>query len=566
MQNLKINTRLPQIIFLFSILLFFYLVSLKFNFPLAEWDEIYYQTAVDWSNGIWTPWVRDHTPGYSVYLAIAFKIFGASILKARVANALCVFFTGILLFMLTKKLTNKSTAMIASSIFLLTPSIIQGSGSMDVADTTLLPLGFLLYFIAVLNSCRDKYLMYDILLIALSTMFCYWSKITSTIAIIIGISTYLAFNFKRLDYQWVKKIILGSLLGSILFLITWFMVSYGLWGEKAFLSMFMFVNSMPGKVITSSTSLRLIQGVVDIARIILWLSPFLLIFSFSKMYKVLKTPIKSLNDRKLHILAWTVSFYFIAYTLYAGTSSGYPRYHIGVLSILILFAVLAFQNNFDYLKNRNVVVDISLSLTLFFVYIAFLPDIIYLVNFELKRSMIFGYTSEIIFHISLMIILFYLIPFVLLPIFKYIYKETTLAQRIQTVFLFAFLAGMLFFNIKHATANYFTSYYYGTKGHNELITEMSKHIDNDDNVMALPVILYSFREKNVPSVPWSIWKTEKLFYKWLLRLDPKVIVFGETTHTYPQWKFIQKSDKIQDILKQKYKFSKIGTYHLYIKK
>lgn len=219
----KIKPALLFILFL-AICIFVTGVITKLKAPLAEWDHYCLSYSMDWAKSINSPWFLDHTPGYSIFLAAVFKIFGISVRIARLANIFCIIVTIFLIYFLTKKTFNKNSAIWASIIYLISPIVIQGSMLMDYADTSLLPLAFTLFFFSVVNANRESKSVTDIIAIGLAIALCFWSKITSSIALVASLILYLIFNYKNFRKYHVK-ILIGILIGIIVFFTTWTVVA-----------------------------------------------------------------------------------------------------------------------------------------------------------------------------------------------------------------------------------------------------------------------------------------------------------------------------------------------------
>ena len=131
--------------FLYTSVVIFLLGSItKISVPLAEWDHMSLCAAESWAKGIDKAWVFDHPPLYPFFLTALFKLFGPSVEIARLGNILSVLLTAIVLFRLASQLFNRDTAAWAVFFYLLSPVCIQGTSSMDMADTSLLPLSFIL--------------------------------------------------------------------------------------------------------------------------------------------------------------------------------------------------------------------------------------------------------------------------------------------------------------------------------------------------------------------------------------------------------------------------------------
>ena len=140
-------------LFLLAFALAFFLMATltRLNIPLAEWDHVILSAAEDWSRGIDRAWLFDHPPLYPSVLALVFRVFGSGAALARAVNVAFVLLTALCVYRFAAKFFNPTAAFWALIVYLMHPVTIQGVSSLDMADTSMLPLLFLLTAIALRN-------------------------------------------------------------------------------------------------------------------------------------------------------------------------------------------------------------------------------------------------------------------------------------------------------------------------------------------------------------------------------------------------------------------------------
>ena len=83
-------------------------------------------------------------------------------------------------------------------------------------------------------------------------------------------------------------------------------------------------------------------------------------------------------------------------------------------------------------------------------------------------------------------------------------------------------------------------------------------------MLATPEFIYELQDKRVPDVGWNIWESKDIFYRFIGLNDPQAIIAGLTVNTYGQLKWLLNKDSEQ-ILKDNYNLSRIGTYYLWLR-
>lgn len=551
-------------LFLFiSIFLFLIGVFVKLNAPLAEWDRVSLEAAINWSNGINSPWLFVHPPGYPLYLAFVFKIFGVSISVVRLANAFCLLLTAVIIYQIAKSLTNKNVALWSTSIYLVSPMVIQGSISLDVADTSLLPLGYTLLAWSIVYSHRKSNAVLDIVLITFFTAFCFWLKLTSTLVIIAGIFLYALLNRKKIDKIWIKKILAGTLFGFFLFLLTWISISIFLWGKESCFGVLLNpVIALQAMKEGMSLFAKATRIGVDTLRIVFWCSPFFLWIVFWQILKILKN--RKDFPSPLIAFVWISGFYSIVYVLIGGTNWGFPRYHAAILPIFVILAGILISDWIKDYSGKELLYLLSVVCLLCLIYIFFLDDPLYFIILKWKESILFGNIRGAVLRAFLHTVLY-----LSLPLFVFLFSAKMSRLKLSKVKLFLLigtLTTLFSLSIVQVSADYNTAYQYGALGKEELIEKVLNIINKNDIVMASPEFIYEFREKEVPDIRWKVWQSIEVLSDTFWKTKPKILIMGLTVNSLYFWRDFLEHEKLQILLEEEYEDFWIGTYRLWIRK
>lgn len=546
-----------HIVFFVSICIFLIGIFAKLNAPMVEWDYLCYLGAVDLSKLF-----LDHPPVYAIFLSIIFKIFGASIPVARLSNAFFILLTAFAIYRLSIKLWGKNVGLFAVSLYLLNPVIIQGSTLLGGPDATLLPLGFILLYWQINRALQaEKNNLFYILAIGFTTAVCLWLKITSTLVMIFGIFLYTLIYYRKGSIHY-PKVILGLMLGVIIFTATWSAVSIPVWGKEKWF----FVLSTPWhlfkyRIVLGFDYSKLAAFMLYLIRFAFWFSPFLVFLFLLQIYRLHYGIIRK-NAKSFMLLIWISSFYLFAYLVVGAMSHGFPRYHIGILPLVVLAAAVLIDETISDLKSNLNYVLLGLVFVIAIIGISFFEDPLLFFNLKFKEIILAGgsIVPGIIRQVLQVLILFAIAAFGVS-----MFKELKIMKKIIIAIFVAMLSYNIYLDIVQAMADYITSYGYGGKGKQDLMEVISRNIQKKDVILAMPDIRYEVKEKEPPFITCSVWLSSKEILDTIRNLNPKVIVMGLNSHTLKQWKDIE-NPEIQSILGNKYKTRRIGTYTLWIRK
>ncbi|MHB8910439.1 MAG: ArnT family glycosyltransferase [Syntrophales bacterium] len=537
---------------------------------MAEWDYISIDAAQHWAQGINKEWLFDHPPLYPFFLTILFKFFGSSIVVARMGNIFSAVLTGLILFHTAAVLFNRNAAIWIMTLYFMSPVCIQGVISMDVADTSLLPLVFAFtthsIVMNVLNPCFKNTGR-----LALGVGLCFWAKVTSSIALITGfgggILIFLILGRKSIRKTWLLNL-LGVAAGLLGFLLSWVMISSFLWGREACITLFHATGvSLFSQQGAPNYSFKLIQIGRHAVIILAWFSPY---FIFTWLYDswILagENRTGSDQDNVILLLIGTTLFYFIGYALIGGTNWGFPRYHVAILPLLCLFSgflVSRFIGEMDRKAFRMFNISI-LFLVIFLIF--FTNDPLYFFNIRMKERLLSNVGLQTLMKHALTIFLpFYGLPIVI-GTFVALYSQRIHHRQVFiTCLLVGSFATMISLNILQLLAPYRTSTEYGASGKNEVIEKVRQRIRVGDYVLATPQFVYELRDQKIHSDGWQVWESRERFYEYISHQRPSAIIAGLTVNTYEQLKWLLSEDN-QCYLDQDYNLERIGTYFLWLKK
>ncbi|MBN1104908.1 MAG: glycosyltransferase family 39 protein [Deltaproteobacteria bacterium] len=568
----KIERFLPSLIIISSCLLFLFGFLDKLAMPLAEWDHVTLDAAENWSKGVNEPWLFDHPPLYPIYLTILFKVFGSGITVARLGNAFCVILTAMKVFQMTSKLYDRQAAVWASAVYLSNPVVIQGVTSLDVGDTSILPLLFIFFLEAVLrNSSRSG--LSNTVILAFITMFCFWAKVTSTLGLVVslGVAVFVFRMFKgrrKAPRKWIPTGA-GLAVGIVLFLATWTLFSLVLWGKHSCLS----ILSTPWLAVHARypqagfTSMALNTG-YDALRLLAWFSPHLVILWLLAGWEFIRGDLEErcFLGANGSILFLTLFIYSAVHMLIGGTNYGFPRYHAAIWPAASVFIGPVILGGLSSMRREAIPRFILLG-TAAFLYFAFLhPDPLYFLNLRLKEMLLSGTDQQsVVRTLFTTIAPIYLLPFLFWGIFRF--RRIGPRKTLLISFLLAAIVSVFALNIQQLLAYYRTAYQYGAEGKDELIGKVREKIHFGDSVLATPEFIYALREKGVPEIGYSPWGSREQFQGFIDDKRPSAIIGGLTVNTYKQlrWLIGEESALLREC-RDRYDFEKMGTYFLCISK
>ncbi|MFA4909854.1 MAG: glycosyltransferase family 39 protein [Desulfobacteria bacterium] len=555
----------PFLFVFLSILIFLFGISQKLNVPLTEWDWVSLSAGENWSNGINSAWLFDHPPLYPAFLALVFRIFGVSVSVARLANVFCILVTALVIYKLAYQLSNRWAGLWAVVFYLLSPLSIQGITAIDLADSSLLPLGFIALFYFINRTYSSPGIL-NIALVGITVALCLWAKVTSTLGLLLGVLSYPLINHHGLSHAWAKAAI-GSILGICMFLITWASISIPLWGMDSFsLLLVTPLSSFAVRLANGGLLPRLLSLGLDSLRIIFWFSPFFIYLYLWKTVLIWKMR-KEKKLGALGLLTWSSLFYSLGYLVIGGTNWGFPRYHAAILPLLAILVGILVQPIIEKLTKKEGLILLGAMFSLWLTYLLLVNDPLLFFNLKWKGALLFGSEPfSLIEEGILQVVLLLGLPLLICPVFVTIFGNRGVKESILLTLCVASFATIFFVDFKQMYATYNTFYQYGAQEKEEVVKMVSRHVKAGELVLTTPEFVYEFRDKDAPQVLWKVWRSPGTIYKSIEEMKPKAIIAGLTTHTFEQLQWIFHNPTIQLELNQHYNMYKIGTYFVWIRK
>jgi len=302
----------------------------------------------------------------------------------------------------------------------------------------------------------------------LAIALCFWLKVISALVLTVSIFFWLFIKRRSVHSNEGKRIILGTILGIIIFLLSWIGFSLIFLDKSACPQVFsVLLYYLKTRIITTEHFfLRMAKFLLHSLRIIFWFSPFLLLL-FLYILRLIREKYYGEQPWYLSFLGWVSFFYFFSYLIIGGTSWGFPRYYAAILPFFIVLIAIFVAPIIKKFTNRETSVFLVSIIGLSLIYPFLLEDPLLLLNVGFKKAMLFGNME--IFAINFLGQGFF---YFVLPVFIVIFFGKTFLNKnfIDKVIVFLF-AGIIVSNIsmdiRQAKAAHITSYEYGAQGKNE---------------------------------------------------------------------------------------------------
>lgn len=535
-------------------------VLAKLNSPLLEWDGFFLEVAKLWASGKSYLWVFDYPPLYPFSLVLPFRFFGASQETARLFNVLPVLGTAWLVYGTVKNLSDRRAGVAAGLLYLINPVTIQGIQSLAGADSSLLPLFFagMSYVLSRPQSeiCGRAVILSTLISLSL------WSKVTSSLALLVGCFLYLVLFRGRIEKSFFKTIVLGMSGGTLFFILTWSAVSLSLWGSESWVVVFKIPFQYFYGAAPSHGGENVFKLGLELARVVFWFSPFLIYLSFSGIRDIFRSRVFAGASR---FLAFLCVFYFIGHIFIGGSNYGFPRYHAAISPLLHIFAGISLAGILGRITaSQHWILIVPAFLLPVLGVIYFDPEL--LINLRFKQLIFFGDYQGVFSRVFALLFAFTALPFAAGAVYNRMFGLKSLKMAFIAAASAALLGSCVALSVKQSLAAYSTSYQYGASGKTAVLELVLGKLSGGETVMATPEFLYALRQGRVSGPGWNAWQSEREMSRFISEREPAFIIAGWTTHTCAQLDYLLKDGIIRDLLEKKYLLLKIGTYFVWEKR
>lgn len=559
-----------RILFIGSALALFFGGTLsQLHIPLAEWDHVILSAAEDWSLGIPRAWRFDHPPLYPAVLSVVFSVFGPGAAVARWVNIAWVLLTAVGVYRFAAAWEGRDAALWALILYLISPGSIQGVASLDMADTSLLPLVFLLTAAAVRHLTLQPTFARTWILGGCMGM-CMWSKITSTIALMGALGTGFAVLWLLGERKGMGRLGVGLvaaiLIGLATYLASSFFILGGWWGTESFYFPLKAAHAAVMDRGESGGASAAVSILYSMARIVVWFSPYVLLVFMAAIGSCAKAPFRGASDENRFFLwiAIAAAAYFLAHMVIGGTNWGFPRYHVAVFPILCVLAGRFLADSVSGWDSRDRVrVAGAVGTTVILVGVL-TRDPLLLLNIQLKQMILeqAGH-GEMLSQALAVFLPLYGIPlltafFALRP-----WKPGAKGKALGGFLTIGVFTTILLLDVQQLTAPYRTTVQYGAAGKEQLLRCVRANLSDGDHVLSTPEFIYELRDFNVPAVDWNELRSPERLHRFVLRYAPAAVIGGLTVSTLDQlaWMFGPETK----IHLGAYRFHRIGTYCVWLR-
>jgi len=548
----------------------FFFIYLFFVFPLIGRplliDEITMAAfaKVPWSFANLGP--AGHPPFYVDSLRLISQVFGIHNGGFRLIGIICFLLNLILIYQLSQLLSkDRKIGLLACLVFTLHPLAIQGSMLLDIDNTVLTVLLTLTVFYFIKNS-RTLNLRTGIFLTSLLFL-CLWAKL-STPFILMG-SLILFHIFKR-EKKKVIQIFFISIAAILAFLLVWKIDSV------VFNFPFSVAFGRSFSVVTKGLQLGSLSAIQKLAlrilRVTLWLGPYLVLFWAVNIIErsreiIIKKEQLNFNDL---LIIYSVCV-FISYILIGGTLFSFAKYQypmLPILSIIIANAVVSLD-----LKNfkRHLILYGLLGLVFLFISNVFCGDLLYQVNYVLRKIAIFSPDQLPDFYKDFAKrMIFYFLPFILgIFIIRLLTKKESWFRIFSFLLITFIIMSNFSFNLYLRGTKYFTTYCYGRDiGEFRRVAKFCKDIvEKDKNAKIIaPEDVLEYAGIGIFLGYEELWDDRDNFLNVIKDKRVQVVIYNFAYNALFSYKEIFFNSEVQTELKNSYKLISFKEHSVWLRK
>lgn len=506
-------------------------------------------------------------PLYDSLIALSFKVLGIAEISARIPGIVCFLMMPALVYLLAEKISSKEdrrpTAVIAAILFATSPLVAQGSLLIDRSDTTVLTLALLLFYLVLLGTEGRPLLRRIVPLSALYAL-CLWTKVTTPLACLAAVPLVYALCRRFREGVLLSAGVFG--IGAALFALTWGLFCLLAASPERFIEPFRYYAAAASSTTTAIRSGILIKMALDIFRIYLWFSPFLLALAGLAATGIFKRLLANRPDDR--IVNQTQLLVFIAivaggYLYTNATFSGFPKY---VAPIMPMLACLSAQPIWRAVKEirskRLLIVAISMIGCGVVYHSVFVKDWIYAV-FALRSAELNGTIRQVIGNTLFQQGCYVFFPFAMILLLVKV-ARTSLINRTVLALGIALIAGNISMSIIQRNAVYSVNFAYGTEGADRLRTFL--------RASAPKRVLTSIEGyvANVGSISFQcvdagVWNSPGQFLKLIDSVRPECLIYGLAVNTVSQLKGTLTDPAVTAYLSENYKSLELGSYTVLFK-
>ncbi|MBN1871828.1 MAG: hypothetical protein JW800_04570 [Candidatus Omnitrophica bacterium] len=454
---------------------------------------------------------------------------------------------------------NEFAPLFALLFYGLHPIAAQGSFILDL-DNTVLAFTTLLFFFIYIKSYnlpdRIRTLIVPLALIAVL-----FSKLVPIPAVVF--SMFIDYSVRSNWAKGVKEVAKISILGIAAYFIinsiAYFILGYG---DYIFQQYLYIVNIFLLLLVTSQTNV-FYQLALTAGRLIIWMSPFFLVLfagAAVRKFKAIRFDRKASPDFIIGIYAVLT---LILSLITAKLTYGFPKMQSSIMPIATVF--VAGNLSLKRLDRRDFILCVSILLfAVLFLYFA-VGDVLYVVNYSAKESLIYG--NNLWFEdIILPLLLYMSFPILLIGALMAFCRKIRFKDSIILSLTISFIASNMYISVIHARVDYLTGFDYGTRGKKELISFIKGIAESQDAIFAPVDIFYALKTGGTNVQYREAWGHSERFIDYIRTIQQDIIVYGVTINTVYQFQNTLRNKKVLNFLNGFYDKKDIGSYSVWVSK
>jgi hypothetical protein len=344
------------------------------------------------------------------------------------------------------------------------------------------------------------------------------------------------------DARKARPAVIGAIFSGILvFLSSWFF--YCKIEGADFARPFVYTFTVSGTAGEHMTPSALAQNILYCA---LWLGAFpLLTIIFAVFTGRRSQPEDPQTCRRLIFFCGISMTLF--YSIFGGASFGYIRYITPAIPLIYIGSglVLAGANLGNWSMKKALILFFVSTVVLIFV----LGDLLYVFRYAVREYALFRFVATGIIYAAIF----------------FVYLRFSPGKIIAGLLIALSASSIVSATVIQSTAHYNTGFNYGETGMAEAARYISGTIPEGSTVIGPKELIYHMR------LPASLYQRD---YFWLdmdkiktvlARQETSAFVYSIVTNTVAQIRAINKNDAIQKLLRRNFKYSKIGSYNIWIR-
>jgi len=235
----------------------------------------------------------------------------------------------------------------------------------------------------------------------------------------------------------------------------------------------------------------------------------------------------------------------------------------GIPLIYIYIGVVLSQWKFDP-GNHRLLKIVTISVPVFAIQVFLVGDVIYVIRYSLRESLAlmqppYQDILKIIASKAIVFVFAYAILFV--ACLRLSFKENMVGLLL--IFSLGLNMGTSYLQ---STADYYIGYNYGGKGTREAARYIRDRVPSKSIIIALSELIYYLNLTNSKHISNPMWTDTDEIKRRLTNQNTSGLAYSITTNTVNQIKIISRYKTIQELLRENYDQTKIGTFMVWLRK